>query len=326
MLTVSDLLHLPYTRDLTEGGIAYALHALPYTYRRLSDSPYDGLRRSVANTALELAFRRTLSEQNIPFEVKGALPFTGHDRYDVILGNRRCEVKSFLISHPDQIAQIKQDLHALLRAPALVPSDQHAGEGHSPHDLYLFAFAAGWVTTTPSELQKVIRADRPYYLVHVMPGSWNQPSQWNPLGRLALKSEAEEGITVEIGGQDEGREMRSCSVELPPRTRVEVREIFFSLSYVHVKSNPQARIGIYSPIRKETHLIGSQDWSNIWFYGTGMYLAGYLSREEFSRRASFIPAGAHIFPYNEIHVKNLAVPMSELRPLSELFERARTGS
>jgi hypothetical protein len=39
MITVGDLIHLPFTSDLTEGGIAYALRSLPYTYDRMGGSP-----------------------------------------------------------------------------------------------------------------------------------------------------------------------------------------------------------------------------------------------------------------------------------------------
>ena len=86
MLTASDLIRLPYTPDLTEGGIEYALRSLSYTYDRMGGSPYERLRRIVAGVAVELAFRRYLSQQNIPFDVKGATPFTDPDRYDVALG------------------------------------------------------------------------------------------------------------------------------------------------------------------------------------------------------------------------------------------------
>jgi hypothetical protein len=70
-------------------------------------------------------------------------------------------------------------------------------------------------------------------------------------------------------------------------------------------------------------MIGPSDWGNIWVYGMDILLAGYLAREEFSRRATFIQAGSHVFQYNVTHVKNLAVPMSDLKPLAELFERTR---
>jgi hypothetical protein len=326
MITASDLLHLPYTRDLTEGGIAYALRSLPYSFPRSGGLLYDRLRRAVAGVAVELAFRRYLSEQRISFEVKSALPFTEHDRYDVMLDRRRCEIKSFLISQRDQIAELKRDPHTLLNAPALVASDQHAGDGHSHHDLYLFAFLPGFVTTSQADLQKTIEAQQPYYLVHAMPEAWSRPSTWNPLGKLVLKSESEESVTVEIGGQGAGREIRSITVEIPPRTRVEIPSEFFSVSYLHAKPVPHARIGIHRPASKQTHTIGVLDWGNLWVDGMDIWLAGYITRDEFSRRARFVQAGSQVFQYSHTQVKNLAVPMSELRPLSELFERVKSGA
>jgi hypothetical protein len=326
MLSPSDLLHLPYTRDLTEGGIAYALHSLPYTYNRMGGSPYDRLRRVVAGVAVELAFRRHLSEQEIPFDVKGATPFTDPDRYDVSLGGRRCDIKSYFISYREQILEMKRDPRVVLNAPALVASDQNAAEGHSDSDIYLFAFLSGLVAASQDELQKAIYKDQPYYLVHAMPDSWMRPPRWNSLGALVLKSESEETRVVEIGGQDAGRGRRSLVLELPPRTRIQADDGFFSLSYVHVKSPPEARIGIHSPARKETHLIGALDWGNIWVYGMDVLLAGWLTREEFNRRAQPIREGARVFQYDRTRTKNLAVPMSDLKPLAELFERVREWS
>jgi hypothetical protein len=241
-----------------------------------------------------------------------------------MLAGRRCEIKSFLISHRNQVSRIQDHSDVVLKAPALVASDQHAAEGHSPHDLYLFAFVPGLVTTTREDLQRVIEAGQPYYLVHVLPEVWNRPSKWSPLGKLVLKSESEETQIVEIGGQDEGRGMSSRTVKLPPCARVEVPDVFFSLSYVHTKSVAPARIGIYSPVRRETHLIGRQDWGNIWIYGTDIVLAGYITREEFSRRARFLPVGSQAFQYTNTQVKNLAVPVSRLRPFLELCEETRS--
>jgi hypothetical protein len=323
MISASDILPLPCTHDLIEGGITYALRSLPYSFKRVGASSYDRLRRAATEAAVELAFRRYLSEQNVPFEVKGALPFTEHERYDVMLGGRRCELKSFLIGQRDQVSHLQRNPGLLLKVPALVASDEHAAEGHSPRDLYVFAFLTGLVKTSQAELQKTIEARQPYYLVHVMPDGWNRPSTWSPLGRLVLKSEAEETQLIELGGQDEGRAMLSISVELPPRTRVEIQNGFFSLSYVHAKPSSPARIGIHSPVRRETYLVGTQNWENIWVYGREIFLAGYSTREEFSRRASFIPAGSRVFQHHHTQVKNLALPVSELRPLSELFERTK---
>ncbi len=321
MLTASDVLHLPYTPDLTEGGIAYALHSIPYTYNRTSAAVYDRFRRVVTGAIVQLAFRRYLSDQKISFEVRGALPFTEHERYDVTLGGRRCDMQSFLISRREQVAQIQRNPQALLSAPALVASDQHAGEGHSQHDLYLFAFVLGRVATSQADMQKAIETKQPHYFIHVMPDAWNRPSKWNPLGRLVVKSDSEQSQTIEIGGQVEGREMSSYTVDLPPRGRVQVESAFFSLSYVHINSAPDARIGIHSPVRKETHIISAQDWGNIWVYGMDVLLAGFITRAEFSRRAGFVQAGSHVFQYDHTHVKSLAVPVSDLKPFSELLSR-----
>ena len=326
MITASDILHLPYTSDLSAGGIAYALRSLPYISNRGRGSSYEALRRVAASAAVQLAFQRYLSEQNIPFEVKGTVPFTEHDRYDVFLSGRRCDLQSFLVSQHDQIAELKRNPQALFRAPALVASDQHAGDAHLPLDLYLFAFLAGQVAASADELKKVIEEQQPYYLIHVMPDDWKRPRQWNPLGRLVLKSESEKTQTVEIGGQDEEGEMRSCRVELLPRRRAELQNEFFSLSYVHIQASPKGRIGIHSPNRNETYLIRAQDWGNLWVYGRDIWLAGYITRDEFSRRARGIQVGSRLFPSQALHVKNLAVPVSELKPLSELFEKVKASS
>jgi hypothetical protein len=319
----SDLLHLPYTRDLTEGGIAYAVRSLPYTYNRMGGSPYDRLRRIVAGVAVELAFRHHLSEQEIPFDVKGATPFTEPDRYDVALGGRRCDIKSFLITYREQIAEMKRDPRIVLNAPALVPSDQNAAEGHSDNDIYFFAFLSGLVAASQEDLQKVMLAGQPTYLIHAMPDAWTRPVKWNPLGRLVLKSESAETQVVEIGGQDAGRETRSLTVEIPPRTRVEVEEQFYSVSHIRIQNLPEARIGIRSAARKETHLIGALEWGNIWVYGMDVLLAGWLTRGEFNQRARFVEAGRRVFQYDKTRTKNLAVNVSGLKPVAELFEKVK---
>jgi hypothetical protein len=324
LITPSDFLYLPYTRDLTEGGIAYAVRSLPYTYNRMGGSSHERLRRIVAGVSVELAFRRHLCEQEIPFDILGATPFTDPDHYDGSLGGRRCDVKSFLITHREQIAGMKRCPGIVLDAPALVPSDQNAAEGHSNSDLYLFAFLSGRVASAPADLEKIVRSSWPHYLIHTMPGAWNRPGEWNPLGTLALKSEAEETITVEIGGQDAGRAMRSLTVELPPRRRVLVEAGLFSLAYIHTRQPLHTRLGVYSPQLQETHIIHASEWGNIWVYGLEILLAGWMTRGEFNQRARFIREGARVFQYDRTRTKNLAVSVCDLKPFGELLERAKS--
>ncbi len=323
MISTDDLVHLPYTSDLTEGGIAYACRSLPHTYDRMGGSPFDRLRRIVAGVAVELAFRRYLAQQNVPFDVKGATPFTDPDRYDVSLGGHRCDIKSFLISQRTQITSLRADPKLILQAPALVPLDQYSADGHSDNDIYLFAFLTCLIAASPDELQKASDAGQPIYLIHAMPKTWTRPNTWIPLGTLAVKSESDETLMLEIGGQDSGRDFVTRTMELPPHTRCEVKADFYSLAYAHVKSKPVARLGIYSPARKETYIIEAVEWGNIWIYGMDTYLAGWITRDEFRRRASLIREGSRVFQYNQTRTKNLAVPVSDLKPIGELFERVR---
>jgi len=318
MLSSADLLRLPYTPDLTEGGIAYALLAL--SYKNLS---YDQLRRMVAGGIVELAFRRYLSQQDIPFEITAATPFTDPARYDVLLGGHRCDIKSFLISHRDQIAEIRRDPGILLKAPALVPSDHHASNGGSDNDLYLFAFLSGLIAASLSDLKKAVGANQPNYLIHVMPEKWRKPFNWNPLGALVLKSESDSEMLVEISGQDSGRGILTRLVNLPPKTRVTVDDPFYAVTALHVKNIPSARLAIYSPTYKESHLIAPLEWGNIWVYGINIMLTGFISRGEFRQRAKLLAPNSRTFQYDHTKTKNLAVPVLELNPLPDLFARVR---
>ena len=117
--------------------------------------------------------------------------------------------------------------------------------------------------------------------------------------------------------------MRTSVIEIPPRTRVKIEANFHSLAYVHIKSLPNARIGIHSPALQETVVISPMDWGNIWVYGLNILLAGYLTREEFNRAARAILPGTRVFQYDRTRTKNLAVNVSELKPLADLFERVR---
>jgi hypothetical protein len=323
MISASDFIKLSYTPDLTEGGITYATRSLSYTYDRMGGSLYSRLRRIVSGVAVELAFRRTLGEQGIPFDVKGATPFSEPDRYDVSLGGHRCDVKTFVMSKRNQIIATRRNPGLALRAPALIPADQFASENRSDQDLYLFAFLFGLTTNSSEEIQTAVNASQRIYLIHPLRNDWSRPHAWAPLGRLALKSECDLPITVEIGGQDGERNFITETLTLAPLTRSFAVNNYYSLAYIHTDSIPTARIGIHSPIIGEIYLIQPHEWGNIWIYGMEIWLIGYITHEEFRRKASPIFAGSRVFQYSKTQTKNLSVPMTDLRSLSELFERVR---
>lgn len=323
MLTHADFLHLPYTPDLTEGGVEFALRSLAYSYEREGRSPYGRLRRLVANVAVEVAFRRYLSQNGIPFDVKASTPFTDREQFDVVLDNRRCDIKSFLISHREQIKQIRQNPAVLLDAHALVPSDSHAGDGHSYNDIYLFAFMNGLVAASQTDLQKAIAKKQPHHLVHAMPIAWRKPVNWNPLGALTLKSESAEELIVEVNGQDEAREMKRVVLSLPPGGKVRLDESFHSVTALHSRRIPDARVGIRCERFDEAHLIVLHDWSNIWVYGMEILMVGYATYEEMGQRAMLLQPNSRTFQYDRTHVKNLAMLVSKLKPMKNLLNSAK---
>ncbi len=323
MISTNDLICLPYTPDLTEAGISYAGRSLPHTYDRMGGSHFDRLRRIVVGIAVELAFRRYLVQQGVPFGVEGATPFTDPDRYDVSLGGHRCDIKSFLISYREQIRALHDAPEQLLDAPGLVPLDQYAGDEHSPNDLYVFAFLTGLVAAEAADVQKATDAGQPLYLIHAMPPSWVRPQVWTPIGQLVLKSDLDQPVMVEIGGQDASRQFVTRSVELVPRTRLPLDNDFYSLAYVHASTMPGARLGIHSQRRQETYIIQAADWGNIWVYGMRIYLTGWIPRDQFRQRASLLPVGSRVFQYDRTRTRNLALPVSQLRPLGELLEQTR---
>jgi hypothetical protein len=323
LITATDFIKLPYTPDLTQSGIEYATRSLPYTYNRMSGSLYSRLRRIVGGVAVELSLRRYLGEQNIPFDVKGATPFTEPDKYDVALGGHRCDLKTFVTSKRNQISAVRANPDLILRAPALIPSDQFVSESRSDQDIYIFAFLLGLTTNSPEDIQKAQEARQPLYLVHVPPETWSRPAAWVPLGEIVMKSECTFPIMIEIGGQDGERDFITRTVRLDPLKRMELPADFFSITYIHVDQIPNARIGLHPADRGETHLIAPLEWGNIWIYGFETWLAGWIAHEEFRRKSSTIVAGSRVFQYSKTQTKNHSVPVTDLRPLVDLFARVR---
>jgi hypothetical protein len=331
MITTSDILHISYTPDLTEGGIAYACRWLACAFNQAGVSRLhagtginvERLRHSVAGAAVELAFRHYLGEHSIPFKVLGASPFTDPDHYDVSLGGHRCELVSYHISRRSQITAILRDPALVLQAPALVPLDQFSADCHRPDDIYLFAFLLGLVAVSQDDLHKASLADQPTCLIHPLPDEWSRPRDWLPLERLVLKSECDKSITVEIGGQDAAREFVTVTLELPSKERVLVKQRFHNLAYVRTMCTPEARIGLHSPTRGDPYIIPARAWGNIQVYGMDILLTGWLTHEEYRRRAKALNAGLHTFQYERTRVKNLLVPIHELNPLGPLLAHVK---
>jgi hypothetical protein len=327
MITSTDLLHLPYTPDLSEGGIAYACRILAGARnsqtRTGSGNTVERMRRMAAGVAVDLAFRRHLSTQGVPFQSRGVSPFETPQRYDISLGRHRCIVVNYLITRRAQVAQIQQNPPILLQVPALVPLEQFAAEGGQPDDLFLFAFLPAEVAASHEEIGRDLALGKPAHLIHPLPDEWAHPAEWLPLEDLALKSDCETLLSLEIFGQNREREFTSTSLELAPRTRLVAGQGFYSLAGLHPGRMPEGRIGLHSALRGEPYLVAPYGWGNLWVGGVQIILAGWLSREEFRRKARVLKPGVSTFQFARTRVKNLSVPIEELNPLEPLLARVK---
>ncbi len=326
MLTEKDFITIPHTPDMTQGGIAYACKSLAYTYNRMGSSPFKRLQRIVAGVAVELAFRRHLAREHIPHDNLGSTPFTDPDRYDISIGGRRCDLKSFLLIHKDQISQIRKNPALLLDAHALVPVDQMASSNLSDEDLYIFVFFTTLLTPNRDALEKARQAEQPIYMIYPLPKAWTRPDIWVSLGTLALKSDCTRQIKLEIGGQDCDHKPLSEHTKLQPGTRLTAERDFFALQYLHSPDLPDGPVGVHSPVLEETLIIDHLKWGNIWVYGMEIIFAGYMTRGEYRKRAQKIPAGSRVFQYPRTSTPNFVLPIKELHPLKNLFSKARAWS
>ncbi|HJS29887.1 MAG TPA: hypothetical protein VJ768_09705, partial [Anaerolineales bacterium] len=205
----------------------------------------------------------------------------------------------------------------------LVPVDQMTSDHLRESDLLVFGFLLGLLAAGGRGLARAREAGQPDFLIHTLPQDWARPLSWASLGALALKTDASEPLTIELGGQGSRREFITERVEVPPRQRREAGKDFYALTYLHVSRLPDGPVGVHSPVLQQTFLAGPEGWENIWIYGMEVILAGYLTVREFRRRARRLPVGSKVLQYPVTRTENLALPLGELRPLAGLYARVR---
>ncbi len=317
----SDLITLEYTPDLTQAGIAYLTRALACAPNPPDGSDFDALRRSVADKAVQLAYRRYLEAEKIPYRLVNPAPLTEPERLDVALGERRNQVFTTLLADRATISRLSGEPDHLMAASALVPSGQ-VEMPQNIDDLCIFAFLTGLVTPNREELKKALAAGQPVSLIHALPGNWSRPAQWTSLGTLALEADCTQPVTLSVCGQDAGRAFLEEEITLHPSQRAETRADFYSLAYLQVNAPPDGMVEVYSPTLNDTYRIAPHQWGNLWVYGIKIILAGYLPWGDFRKRAKRIPQGRPVWGAPRLHAESLALPITELRPMGDLFKRA----
>jgi hypothetical protein len=326
MLLPTDLLRLAYDDSLTRAGIEYARKSLHYTYNRMGLGAGARLRKIVAGVAVELAFRRWLDANEVPYDLLGATAFTEKDRYDLRLGGRRCDLKSFLITRRDDIRELRHNPAWLLDAAALVPEDQFNKGSLDEYGLYLFGYITGLEARQIEDVEKALQAEQPVELVHILDDErWLGRKHWRSLGALELKCDLVQPIEVEVGGQGADRQAISERVRLEPRVRAATQQEFYSLLYLRASRLPEGAVGVQSPHLRpdKPHVIAPTEWHNIWVYGLEIFMTGWLTKPEFREQSRKLPAGSRVKQYAQTQTANRMVLVQELRPVRELAERVK---
>ncbi len=203
-----------------------------------------------------------------------------------------------------------------MQAPALIASDEFAAEHHRSDDLLLFAFLPGSESVSTSENPSAC-------WIHLLPKNWSRPPRWHLLKDLTIKNESSAPVTVELGGLNFEHEFQTTRLEVLPQKPFRVEDPFYSLAYLRTLRRPEARLGLHLTTVADSYFISPAGWDCLGICGDEIILAGWLSHEEFRRRAAFLPIGSRTFQFDQTRVKNLAVPLDRLEPLSSLLEKEK---
>jgi hypothetical protein len=321
MLSVDDLIILPYTPDLTQAGIAYACQTPPDDLQRSAKDIFLRLRWIVIDQAAELAFRRHLSARNVPHKLAANSFFTG-SRACAVIGGRYCDVYSFEIFRKEKIHQLHQNPASLLSASAVVPSQEVSTQQRSESDLLIFCFVTALITPNLMTIKRAASAGQPLSLIYPLPTIWSRRSNWTDLGRLTFKSDTNQTLNVTLGGQAEDRAFQTEEIHLPPLCKVDAHNIYYSLAFLQLTDIPSGRLGIHSAKLGKTIIIHPYEWRNVWVYGMRIYLVGWVTRGEFQRNAQLSQPDLSGWRPNSPGNKYLALPVSELRSMEELYSKA----
>lgn len=310
-------LRLAYTPDMSVAGVAASLQVIHRIH--LQPSTAYLTRNIAANKASELAFRRYLQLIQMPFENRESL-LPGLGPAELLLGGRPVQIFACLVSRRTAIRQLLRQPGSLSRSTAIIPLDVPPSEKST---IYLFAFVLGLVTHRQTDQVKLDEAGLPAAWVWVLPEKWRLRTNNAALGEITLKSTANHPLHIEMVGIEPSGSLIQEHIELSPHQRYLSREVYQSASYLRCNTAPHSQIGLYSSVLNETLISSIRDWINLWIYGMQIIFTGYITAGNFCEHARRVPAGSNIFPYQTLHAPGLALSLSHLNSIQDLFTRVK---
>ena len=321
MVSEEDLVHLTYTPDLTEAGIAYGLQWLSHSCGNTGEPILKKFQKLVLYKAVELAFRRYLAEKSVPSETVPSTSFASQGEYALVVAGWRCVLQCNFLPHQESPQPAESPPNQIMQAAALVSSEQVIAWVPGNKDVYIFAFITAQVWRDAIQNSMV---DRSAYWLVALPPAWSSPRTRAALGRLELKVDSNSELQISIGGRNLDQQLVSERMTLLPGQRVSTQHEYNCLAYLHVHQTPANRIGISSPDMRLSHLVSPKEWTNVWVEGDGITLAGYMPHPEFSRRSRRFPSSSQNEKSDRGEEKYRMLTVGELHPLHDLLELAQT--
>lgn len=188
------------------------------------------MRKQVCKTAVELSFRRYLTENNIPFDVKNTLPFSDPGLFNVNLCGHRCILNNNIVQRRKLISNLRNEPAKMLDDTAFItekelPSADRFGKGK-----LIFSTLLALTAQTRYDLQKVEKVGQSACLIHPLAADPNKKILPGSVCPVLLKSESETPVQIEIGGLDGRRQFSSEKIMLPALKNLTSINIYSELS------------------------------------------------------------------------------------------------
>ncbi len=324
MLTLSDLVHIPYTDDLTQAGTLYASRCLALDLVQASNQDLTSLRCLSAEVAADLSLKRYFAQEHISYKVLEAEPFTHPDRNEIILGGRPCHVINAWIARKAHIHRIKDNPAVLLPAPACVPEATITSEKWGYQDLLIFTFTLAVPTPARQASSNAKVEENKDYLIFVLPESWRNVRSEGTISGLVMQSASDGEIALELGGQTIHHDFLSQNLQVSRRQPAMVIQGFTRLVYIATRQKIIATISIHNPKYNRALHITPDRWGSLGLDGDEILLAGYIEVGEFRRRAHRFRPSARLGEFGYNPSASLSISLQDLLPLPQLVAWLRS--
>jgi hypothetical protein len=319
MVAIENCIRIIFDQELTSTSLAFVLRSLPYISFTNNSSLYPYIQYQLLQTAVELAFQRYLSINNLPFEKIRGNPFTQPERYLLHLGGHKTLIHAQMINSKRAIDHFLKNPSLLLNHTLSFYSPQFE-ENRNPQNLHVFAFILASFARTLTETQRAILSGMPACWTYVLPERLRRPVLWKPLNPISIQSKKLTPLTVEIGGQDHEKRFISKLLEIYPNRENILGENFYSLTYIRSSRIPEGTISIHLKSDIRTITIPPERWKNTWIYGKEIFFMGYLTDSQLERLK------ARLSTSNRKTTASLMLSPKQLHPLQALFKQLRRWS